>query len=256
MKTIGLVAEGPRDLDMLSAVIDKITGEENTYRYLQPEYEIGFANGTGWKGVWKWCEEHRDCLRDYMFSILPKLDLLVIQMDGDVARKEREVHCECQRALCSVPHDVHPLRCERIVRGECLVRIPCLQHGETADAYADYLNGFLREQLGTMEGLPICLTIPCDSTDAWIVAAYENGDALEMQSVESIENPWENVVAHAKEYHGVRIKNRPNKAKAVYVELVSHVCTNWALVTQRCPQAKKLANRICFLFPQQNAIVE
>lgn len=31
MKTIGIVAEGPRDFELIAAVIDTITNEENSY---------------------------------------------------------------------------------------------------------------------------------------------------------------------------------------------------------------------------------
>ena len=37
MKTIGIVAEGPRDFKLIAAVIDTITNEENNYQMIQPE---------------------------------------------------------------------------------------------------------------------------------------------------------------------------------------------------------------------------
>ena len=37
MKTIGIVAEGPRDFELIAAVIDTITNEENSYQMIQPE---------------------------------------------------------------------------------------------------------------------------------------------------------------------------------------------------------------------------
>ena len=37
MKTIGIVAEGPRDFELIAAVIDTITNEENNYQMIQPE---------------------------------------------------------------------------------------------------------------------------------------------------------------------------------------------------------------------------
>ena len=32
MKTIGIVAEGPRDFELIAAVVDTITNEENNYQ--------------------------------------------------------------------------------------------------------------------------------------------------------------------------------------------------------------------------------
>ena len=93
MKTIGIVAEGPRDFELIAAVIDTITNEENSYQMIQPEPDMAGRFGNGWKGVWKWCETNQGSLNTYMNSLTPVLDFLVIHMDGDVERCEKEVHC-------------------------------------------------------------------------------------------------------------------------------------------------------------------
>ena len=41
MKTIGIVAEGPRDFKLIAAVIDTITNEENNYQMIQPDETCG-----------------------------------------------------------------------------------------------------------------------------------------------------------------------------------------------------------------------
>ena len=84
MKTIGIVAEGPRDFELIAAVIDTITNEENNYQMIQPEPNMIGQFGNGWKGVWKWCEDNQGKLKAYMHSLTPVLDLLVVHMDGDV----------------------------------------------------------------------------------------------------------------------------------------------------------------------------
>ena len=99
MKTIGIVAEGPCDYELIAAVIDTITNEENSYQMIQPEPDMAGRFGNGWKGVWKWCETNQGSLNTYMNSLTPVLDFLVIHMDGDVERCEKEVHCECQRKI-------------------------------------------------------------------------------------------------------------------------------------------------------------
>ena len=58
---------------------------------LQPEPDMAGRYGNGWKGVWKWCKE-TPALDKLMDGIWPKIDIIVIQMDGDVIRKEKEVH--------------------------------------------------------------------------------------------------------------------------------------------------------------------
>lgn len=65
MKTIGIVAEGPRDFELIAAVIDTITNEENNYQMIQPEPNMIGQFGNGWKGVWKWCEDNQGKLKAY-----------------------------------------------------------------------------------------------------------------------------------------------------------------------------------------------
>ena len=47
----------------------------------------------------------------------------------------------------------------------------------------------------------IAITIPCDSTDAWVVAAYDGTDDIETQ-----EDPWKTIIAKKKTYHGIRVR--------------------------------------------------
>ena len=89
-KAIGIVGEGPTDYMVIKEVIDHITGEANEYRRLQPEPDMAGRFGKGWKGVWKWCETNSSVLDKVLHEVTPQLDLLVIQMDADVSRKERE----------------------------------------------------------------------------------------------------------------------------------------------------------------------
>ncbi len=100
MKNIGIVCEGPTDYMILRGIIDKITNENNYYVQLQPEPDLTGKYGNGWKGVWKWCNDHGRILKSYMKDVTPCLDFLIIQIDGDVARKEREVHCLCNSTIC------------------------------------------------------------------------------------------------------------------------------------------------------------
>jgi hypothetical protein len=86
-KNIGIVCEGPTDYVLLKGIVDQITGEDNQYVLLQPEDNLTGEYGNGWKGVWKWCADHVEILEKFMKDIIPQLDLIIIQMDGDVARK-------------------------------------------------------------------------------------------------------------------------------------------------------------------------
>lgn len=236
MKTIGIVAEGPRDFELIAAVIDTITNEENNYQMIQPEPDMSGRFGNGWKGVWKWCETNQGKLKMYMQSLMPALDMLVIHMDGDVERCEKEVHCECQRAVCDAPEETHPLTCEKIINNvsDCPVVLPCGEHDDTPEAGAEFLRTFIRALLVPEDGLAVSYMIPFDATDTWIVAAFD-----QYENYETLAEPWKNIIAHAPQYHGIKIRNRPNKAKRTYEELISGVCENWSEVIEKCSQAKQ-----------------
>lgn len=250
-KTIGIVAEGPRDFELIAAVIDTITNEENDYRMIQPETNMIGQFGNGWKGVWKWCEDHQGKLDVYMHSSIPILDLLVIHMDGDVQRCEKEVHCSCQRALCNAPEGTHPLTCEKIIgdRNTCPVTLPCGCHGNSPDAGADFLRTFIRTLLLPEDGLAVSYVIPFDATDTWVVAAFEQCDNYEI-----LTDPWGSIIAHAPQYHGVKIKNCPQKEQRTYEKLIATVCNNWSDVVVKYPQAKLFDEDVRrFLVRQENA---
>ena len=236
MKTIGIVAEGPRDYDLIAAVINTITNEENQCQRIQPEPNAAGQFGNGWKGVWKWCENNQGKLDTYMNSLTPRLDLLVVHMDGDVYRCEKEVHCGCQRSACDIPKNTHPLTCERIIedRNSCPVQLPCDKHGNSPSEGANFLRSFLKSLLLPEGGLPVSYVIPFDATDAWIVAAFE-----QYEDYEVLHDPWRNIIARAPQYHEIKIKNRPNKSKVTYDALLLKVCERWNYIIEKCPQARQ-----------------
>lgn len=90
MKTIGIVCEGDRDYDMIAETILRFTGQEFKFHWLQPNPEFGTEFGAGWKGVWRWCATKSGILDHYLKGITPAVDLLIVQMDADVARCEHE----------------------------------------------------------------------------------------------------------------------------------------------------------------------
>ena len=227
MKTIGFVCEGPRDTDLLEGIVSHILGEEINPLYLQPDASLIGENGNGWKGVWSWCYKNGLTLDQYMEGATPKIDLIIVQMDGDVARKEREVHCSCYTDVCTSSGIIFPLECKN---EGCPIMIPCKLHQEDTNGYVLHLKKMLYDCFPG-NNLPVCV-IPCDSTDAWIVAAYEN-----RENIEAIADPWINIISRRKEYHGVRIPGH-KKTERVFGALIPTVRQNWELVKQRCPQAE------------------
>ena len=232
MRNIGIVCEGPTDYIVLKGIVDLITGEDNHYLALQPEDNLTGEYGNGWKGVWKWCTDHSGILESFMKDITPRLDMIIVQMDGDVSRKEKEVHCLCEQTVCKRKGKINPLVCEDIKKNDCPVKLPCGTHEESVQGYIEHLTQLIYSWLNYEEG--ICIVIPCDSTDAWVAAAYDD-----LTDVEMIEDPWGAIISKGKAYHGVRIPGH-KKGLRIYRQFVEQVCDNWENVKRLCSSANSL----------------
>ena len=236
-KVIGIVSEGPTDYLVLKAVIDKITGEENRYLPLQPEPDMLGRCGNGWKGVWRWCKE-TGSIGMLMQEVQPNIDAIVIQMDGDVVRKEKEVHCLCETTVCEDKGKVFPLYCENVVDRKCPVELPCKRHANGIRGMMDHGKSVLEAEFENEDMARIAIIIPCDSTDTWVVAAYD-----EMDDVELFEDPWDRIIAKGKYYHGIRV--RGNKKNTNTYKLFSmKVAECWNIVTEKCKSAVTLEEEI------------
>lgn len=241
MKNIGIVCEGPTDYLVLREVIDKITCEENNYFQLQPEPDLTGAYGNGWKGVWKWCQDNALIKEKIMKSIQPALDVLIIQMDGDVSRKERAVHCGCASTVCGYRGIRNPLECDsnKDIREVCPIILPCQEHEISIEGYMEHLESLIKSWIKNVDDT--CIVIPCDSTEAWVIAAYD-----EMPNAELIEDPWRSIIAKKKEYHNIRIAGDKKRIR-VYQQLAEGVCANWEKVTELCLSAKRFEENIVLL---------
>lgn len=239
-KVIGIAAEGPTDYLVLKTVIDKITGEDNRFLALQPEPDMMGRYGNGWKGVWKWCKENSS-LEKIMDEIQPRIDVIIIQMDGDVVRKEKEVHCQCDSTDCEEKGKVFPLYCQKAREG-CGAVLPCQDHLDCIDDTMNHGNKVLREALDISENSRIIITIPCDSTDAWIVAAYDD-----YENVEQIIDPWKNIIAKGKYYHDVRVRG-DKKNTVTYSAFMPGLSERWKIVANKCKSAKLFETNIKRIF--------
>ena len=239
--TIGIVCEGPSDYDLLRTVIDGIARDEDVfYHRLQPVDSLIDPLGNGWKGVWRWCEEYGGKLTQYFSEISPQIQYLIVQMDGDVSRKEREPHCACPPVVCPSAGEVHPLTCELCASERCPVALPCAAHEAAPSGYREHLEKLVFQWLRQSPDHPaILVTIPCDSTDAWIAAAYEG----ESCDYEQVEDPWRSIIAHSASYHGIRIPGR-KKRQQTYAKLAERVCEEWDTVKERCVEAARFDRAI------------
>ena len=242
-KIVGLVCEGPRDMDLLVSVIDRILPQADiSYRYIQPDETLSSPFLTGWKGVWNWCDQYGKSIDEYANGISPKLDLLIVHLDGDVSRSNRESHCWCNAVACADRGAVFPTRCDNT---KCPIRLPCPHHEETVESYVNHLQALLAGMFSEDRSLPILFFVPCDSTDAWIVAALE--DFPEPTDYESIKNPWATIICQGKYYHGVRI-NGAKKSRRSYDDLIAMMIGSWDKTVLRCKQAARFQEKIVHLF--------
>ena len=228
-KVIGIVSEGPTDHMVLKAAIDRITGEENRYLSLQPEPDMMGRFGNGWKGVWRWCKETAS-INMLMQEVQPAIDAIVIQMDGDVIRKEKEAHCLCKSTACEDKRKVFPLYCEKVKDEKCPVELPCESHENGIKGRVDHGVSILTAAMGEADMTHISIVIPCDSTDAWVVAAYDDID-----DVESLVDPWKNIIAKKKHYHGIRVRDKKNTY--TYKSFSEKVVDQWSAVKEKCRTA-------------------
>ncbi len=247
-RVIGYICEGPRDIEMLSAIVDRLyPGDNNIIRVLQPEGGGTSANYTGWKGVFRWCNKDWETVeKANAFGIT--YDLLIIQVDGDVSRDEdsRQSHCACKKWECmdresiEMNGTIHFEDC-RVKTENCPISLPCDNHtGEFPDNYVLHLKEIINGRVRVKNTIPYVVVVPCDNTDAWIVAA--NGDET-YKNIEMIENPWNNVIAKESTYMGVRVR-KDKKQKDTYGSLIKKVTENWGIVTERCIYAKKFEEEL------------
>lgn len=238
-RIIGIVSEGPTDYLVLKTVIDTITGEKNIYRRIQPEQDMCGEYGNGWKGVCRWCESNARFIPELFTGLSPGLDLLIIHMDGDVSRKEKEIHCICKHTSCDDKGTQALFSCERIKTASCPIVLPCPDHDNSPEGYRTHLEDTIRLLLGESSQEPgIVITIPCDSTDAWIVAAYDDKN-----DVENIEDPWGSIISRRKDYHGIRIHGH-KKSISVYKMFLQKLSMKWPSVTEKCTSAQKLEEEL------------
>lgn len=238
MSNIGIVCEGPTDYILIKKIIDRLTGTNNGYFQLQPEPDLLGRYGNGWKGVWKWCRDNGVIKNKIMKDIQPTLDVLVIHLDGDVSRKEKVSHCFCNAIKCEDKGKRDPLECDAIeeIREGCPASIPCSEHEPSVVGYMQHLEDLVGTWITDKNDT--CVVIPCDSMEAWIVAAYDEAD-----NAEKIEDPWKSVIAKKKDYHGIRIAG-DRKRQRIFEEFANVVCEKWEKVTELCKSAKAFEENI------------
>lgn len=137
--------------------------------------------------------------------------------------------CICTTSVdCKIRGTVDPLDCDKTSEGRaaCPIQLPCLDHGEPISGYINHLTHLISGGKAYRED--VCIVIPCDSIEAWIVAAFDKSS-----NSETIENPWESVISRKKTYHDIRVRGSSKNLRN-FAEFAGVVCENWSDVTRVC----------------------
>jgi len=94
----------------------------------------------------------------------------------------------------------NPLECDinKETRDLCPVVLPCTEHEPSISGYVNHLENLIKSWLPDTSDT--CIIIPCDSIEAWIIAAYDKTPNAEL-----VEDPWLSIIAKKKSYHDIRI---------------------------------------------------
>ncbi len=224
---VGIIAEGPTDYLLLEAVIDALVPIEVDFRLLQPVMGVagGFgANGAGWRGVRHFCQrdivETTGSVARFLSAVRPRLDLLVIHLDADVANTN-EIDCAC----------------------------PC---PPASDTTASLRNVVLDQWLELAEPNPaIVIAVPAQATETWIVTALDaetNGEPVGINEC----SPQPDLTLTRPPYRLLRARKRKpdnrlvvQKPRAVYEQtLIPKPVAAWRHVVTKCQEAAKFSQEV------------
>lgn len=225
--TIGIVTEGNSDFMLLEPLINMLLKAEHDYIRLHPETKFGVRE-RGWQGVRAWCQmmtREFEKLSIFLNGAIPKLDLLVIHLDADVANA---INCE----------------------------YPCPPAKDSCDAIAQSVMNWLGNP--AIEE-PVVLCIPAQNTEAWILAAdnpqtpsaYHNPPEKYLECLSKpdmiISNqaykPHPLLKTRRKKENGKKVK-KANKNPKDYAQLIPKVLENWEQVKLICPQAAQFEEEL------------
>jgi len=234
--TIGIVAEGPRDHDVIEAIADMLY-PGSSFRPLQPE-PVAVEGGTygGYKGVWQWCIKSKSLVEELCKIPSHNIDMFIIQLDGDTTR-EKAVHC-IDASSCSKGTPLSAAYCRKSY-SECPLEIDRTFLLKTIEEKLVFLHEKIVSWLTADIHEKVVFCLPFDSHESWIVAAF---DGERHGNPELIEKPADNVIARSSQYHGIRVKRRDGKLKKTEILysrfLIPKLCDNWGYVKTLCKSAE------------------
>ena len=224
---IGTVVEGETDYLLLEAIILELFPTARLLPIQPTEPGKG-----GWRDVQKWCQETWQRPGASLDQIIsgqtgPKLDLLIIHVDADIARQSDS---DLQKNVTSPITDVLQ---------------PCPPSVETVDKLKQVVARWLN--FANLNELPkeVVLAIPSQDSENWLFAAlFPDDDFCHQPDYECL-HPSNSrkhpaYLLTLKKYGKVlrRKDGKIKKSKSRYKQVLSEVAKNWDKVCHICSQAQ------------------
>jgi len=217
---IGMIVEGPTDALVLQAGMTAFLKVPFTVRALQPQVPPG-SSGTGWSGVYRWCRQVASFQSETLSDnpILQNLDLIIIQIDADVA------------GMSYADAGIH-----EPVLNDLPCKKPCPPASDTVDLLFRVVQGWLSP---TMPGDSGVICVPSKYIEAWVAAGvYSQTDPELMDDIEcsdAILAYFQNKPARERL---IRSKDgKPKKITRRYLGISESLTKEWENITRYCPQA-------------------
>ena len=219
---VAAAVEGRTDALVLEAILSALLPETDfEFHRLQPEGSLAFnpelfqETGVGWAGVYRWIsqavEEGQGSVSGC--SVLSGHDLLIVQLDADVAHKTYQ-SANIQDGL------FEDLPCNR----------PCPPASATTDALQSVMLGWLGEE-HCPEHVVLCT--PSKSIETWVLAAVcpENKVVLR--------DDWECNISPADQ---LRVLPKPVRFRKTFRDYKSRqdkIAKEWNSVSSRLSEAER-----------------
>jgi len=224
---VGLVVEGPTDALVLAAGLKAFLNIPFIPVTLQPETPPT-KTGTGWGGVFWWCRQVSVPGYETLAEnpVLEHLDLIIIQVDADVAQ------IGYNAANITNPPRID-LPCE----------YPCPPASDTVAELYDVVCGWLAP---SRPGDKAVICIPSKCIEAWVAAAlYGLGDPERMSNLECDYGVEAYLHDRPARERLIRMRNgRFRKIKDKYHKAQPIISGQWHIVTRHCPQAAMFQSNI------------
>ncbi len=218
---IGMVVEGPTDAIVLQAGLAAFVKTPFTAITLQPQVSPG-SSGTGWSGVYRWCRQVASLKSGTLSEnpILLNLDLVIIQIDADVA------------GMSYADAGIH-----KPVLNDLPCEMACPPASDTADLLFRVVHGWLSP---TRPGDSGVICVPSKCIEAWVAAGlYSQKDPEIMDDLEcsnTILAYFQNKPSRERLIRSK--KGKPKKIRSRYLEVSESLSKEWENITNYCPQAK------------------